>query len=137
MNFGMDFAIRNGKERFYVELLSYGYSMIEYHIDQLLDAENLTKEELGKCILAWKQPLIYCPRYKEDALHTAYSRILSDDFSSGEDQKAVFHFYVLKELYKQRQKELDNILNSTTFKIAKTLTDLKDKISKSFVKTQE
>lgn len=129
IDYGMEKMIAiGGQHPFdYVELMDRG-GHVEFYIDNLLNCENLSKDDLAKCLLAWKQPLVRTPLYGGH-FHSAYAKILSDDFTLGDDEKAVSHFFALKELYKQRQTELNNIFSSNSYRFAKKLSDFKEKIT--------
>ncbi|MBQ8995223.1 MAG: hypothetical protein IJ091_05365, partial [Oscillospiraceae bacterium] len=96
---------------------------IEYYLDQMLKSDALSKEDLESCLLNWKNAFVYAPKYGL-AFHSAYAKILADDFNDNNDGKALFHFYTLQELYKQREKEKNDILNSRSFQIAQRITSL-------------
>ncbi len=122
---GMAHALRYGKAEEYVDLLDYGFSIVEYYVDKLLDAENLEPQDLKEALFAWKKTIVFAARHGAK-YHSAYSRILCDDFSEDQDQKAWYHFCELKILYKQRQTEINNILDSNTFRLAQRLSGIKE-----------
>lgn len=97
---------------------------VEHYMNELLDSEHLSQEELSDCLMAWKNTFIKSVEYDAE-FHSAYCKIIADDFACGDDEKALFHFFTLKELYKQRQLEVNNILNSRTFRLAKKIADIK------------
>lgn len=123
-DFGMAKAIDLGKEnaKKYVALLEAS-NHIEYYLDQMLRSESLSADELSECLLNWKNTFVYCSSYGLN-FHSAYGKILADDFSDGNEEKALFHFHTLRELYKQREKEKSDILNSRTYRLANTLSRL-------------
>ncbi len=129
IDFGMACAEQLGQKNAhrFVEMLTYG-GHVEYYTDQLLGSETLSKEELDECLMTWKNTYVYSIKYGAQ-FHSAYCKILADDFLSGMDEKAIFHFHTLKELYKQRQREKDNILNSKTFRFAKKMSNIKQRIT--------
>ncbi len=123
-DFGMEKAKELGEEnaRKYVALLEAS-NHIEYYLDLMLQSENLSDEDLKECLLSWKKAFAYSPAYGLQ-FHSAYGKILSDDFIDGDEDKALFHFFTLRELYKQREKEKNDILNSRTFRLAQMLSRL-------------
>ena len=120
-DFGMTKAEALGKENAqkYVALLEAS-NHIEYYLDQMLRSESLSTEDLNECLLCWKNAFMYSTLYGL-SFHSAYSKILADDFSNGDDEKALFHFHTLRELYKQREKEKNDILNSKSFRLAQMI----------------
>ncbi len=101
---------------------------IEYYTDCLLNDEKMTGKEIEDCVLAWKPCFLAAIQYG-GAFHSAYCRILADDFADGRDDKALFHFFALKELYKQRQEEKNNILSSNSYRLAAKLAGIKSALT--------
>ena len=112
----------------FARMLLWG-SHVEHYTDRLLDSDNLSQQDLADCLLSWggvyRKSVEYGSEY-----HSAYCRILADDFKEERQDKALFHFFELKALYKQRQLEKNSILNSNTYKLAKRIAGVK----KFFVK---
>ena len=106
--------------RKYVALLQAS-NHIEYYLDQMLQSKTLSDNELEECLLSWKNAFSYAPEYGLQ-FHSAYGIILSDDFINGNEDKALFHFFTLRELYRQREKEKNDILNSKSFRLAQKLS---------------
>ena len=109
--------------RKYLALLTKG-GHIEYYVDCLLNDEEMSNSDLADCLSAWKPCFLEANEYKEK-FHSTYCKIIEDDFVSGQDEKAFFHFSVLKDLYKQRQAEINSILSSRTYRLAAKLAFVK------------
>ena len=129
VRFGAEKAEAMGEDcaRRYAELLRYG-GHIEYCVDNLM-AGSMSDEQLRECLMAWKPAFLFSSRYGT-AFHSAYCKILEDDFLSEADDKALFHFFTLRELYRQRLREKEEILGSNTYKLAKKLADIKTRLTR-------
>ena len=117
---GIQRAEEFGTQELYARILKQ-LSVAEFYVDQLLDDDLLPADDITDALCSWARVLVFCMHDVE----SAYCVILSDDFSRGDRQQAIFHFFELKKLYKQRQKELKNIFCSTTWRVASALQKLK------------
>ena len=111
----------------YSDLIGRYDTALEYHIGLLLNDNIMTDDDIAECVLAWKEAFCLASKYNT-MLHSAYCKILEDDFVSGDDKKALFHFFTLRELYRERQAELENIFNSRSWRIISKIAEIKKKI---------
>lgn len=75
-------------------------------------------------LMEWKHFFAYAYEKGYEQV-TAEAQILFRDAARGDDKQMLFDFSQLHDLHAQRQQELDNIFNSTTWKIASLLQKLK------------
>ena len=94
-------------------------------LDYILEDERgSSREEIDKLLKDWAPVFSYA--YDNGFnLYSAESKIIFRDLYQKQYQNAVDDFFMLQELKEQRKKELDDIFNSTTWKIASAVQKLK------------